>query len=563
MGRKVFISVLGAGLYRSCKYAKDDFCSEETNFIQYATLGYLKASTWSADSRAYFLLTEKARKENWDVENGMRYDKSSNREIDYKGLHRIIDEAGFLFPAEDISIPDGKDENEMWKIFEIVYGLLKEGDELYMDLTHSFRYLPMLMLVLGNYAKFLKGAVVSSLTYGNYEAMDSATNTAPIVNLLPLSSLQDWTFATADFLENGYADRLVSLSKKGLEPLMRNEETRTEDTKKLRGLVNRMETFSMDLRTCRGQNVIAAKTTESAKQEIPQLETVVIPQLKPVLQKLMKSVEQFEEPGSIDNSFRAAQWCYDNQQYQQATTFLEEGVISFFCHRHHIALDDRMRRELITGAFFILKHEVQKKDWRVKEEDLILLEEIVNDEMLRNKSLVDSFGMLVELRNDYNHCGMRKQFFVPSAIKEKIRKCLQTIIPILYPQSQKVEEDNIPSIFINFSNHPSSLWKEPQMDAAKKYGVVEDMTFPVVDPGASIEDVLQLAHDYTDKIIVIAKKAHVTVHIMGEMVFVFNVVSRLKEQGIRCLASTTVRNAEDTDDGRKIYDFGFVGFREY
>lgn len=52
-------------------------------------------------------------------------------------------------------IPEGRNEQEMWEIFQKVYGQMHEGDELYIDLTHAFRYLPMLVLVLSNYAKLI------------------------------------------------------------------------------------------------------------------------------------------------------------------------------------------------------------------------------------------------------------------------------------------------------------------------------------------------------------------------------------------------------------------------
>ncbi len=563
MARKVFISVLGAGLYKSCKYANNDFCSSETNFIQYATLNFLKANKWSEKCKAYILLTDKARKDNWDVVNDMRYDYATKCEVNYKGLHKIISEEAFPFPTEDISIPDGKDEKEMWEIFETVYNLLEEEDELYLDLTHSFRYLPMLILVLGNYAKFLKRATVCSLTYGNYEAKDPETNIAPIVNLLPLSSLQDWTFATADFLKNGYADRLVELSKRGIDPLMRNEVTRTDDTKKLRSLVNLIDTFSMDMRTCRGLNVIKAQTTEKVKQEISVLQTVVIPQLKPVFQKLMKSVECFEESGNVMNSFKAAQWCYDNQQYQQATTFLEEGVISFFCVRHNIGLDDRKKRELVTSAFFIATNATPREEWRVSEKDLALLEEIVNDGFLKENKLLKKFNLLIDLRNDYNHCGMRKNVLKPTDIKIKIKDCLETIIPILYPIDQTVKEEEKPSIFINFSNHPSTHWNSRQLSAASVYGEIQDMPFPHIDPEISTEAIKEMAQQYVEEILSLTKCAQVTVHVMGEMVLVYSVVSLLKENNIRCVASTTNRDTWMTGDGKKISDFEFVKFRDY
>ncbi len=563
MARKVFISILGAGLYKSCKYAKNDFCSIETNFIQYATLNYLNANSWPEESRAFILLTDKARNDNWDVKNSMRYDHVKEAEVRYEGLKKIIEDANFPFPVEDISIPDGKNEEEMWEIFKTAYNLLEKGDELYLDLTHSFRYLPMLILVLGNYAKFLKNATVCSLTYGNYEAKDSSTNIAPIVNLLPLSSLQDWTFATADFLKNGYADRLVELSKRLIAPLMRNEETRIDDLKRLRSLINLLESFSMDMRTCRGLNVIKAQTTEKAKQEISALQTVVIPQLKPVFEKLMESIMHFGDPGSIKNPFEAAQWCYDNQMYQQATTFLEEGVISFFSYRHHIDLDDRKKRELVTSAFYIVTNNTAEAEWKVADENRALLREIVNDEILSDPKLIKKFNVLVNLRNDYNHCGMRKNVLNPSDIKTKIEDCIKTIIPILFAHSPMIQKENKSAVFINFSNHPSDLWSSKQLTAASEYGIIKDIPFPVVDPEASNEVIQEIARGCVSRILSVADNSQVTVHIMGEMVLVFAVVSLLKEQGIRCVASTTRREARMTDENTKISVFEFVMFRDY
>lgn len=561
MGRKVFISVLGTGLYNSCKYFADGFCSTETRFIQHATLEYLDAKNWPSDSKAYILLTEKARKDNWLIEGNKRYNVKTKEELQYKGLHDVLNDAELPFDIEGVSIPDGKDEQEMWQIFETVFRLLDNNDELYLDLTHSFRYLPMLMLVLGNYSKFLKGVTVCSLTYGNYEAMNPSTSEAPIMNLLALSSLQDWTFASADFLRNGNAERLVELSKKEYEPLMRNAETRTDDTKKLKNLVNLMGTFSSDMRTCRGLNIINAKTTDNAKEVISELQTVVVPQLKPVFHKLEESIKSFEGQGSVSNAFEAAKWCFDKQLYQQATTFLEEGVISYFCQRHGIDLDDKGQRELITSAFSITYLGINKDEWIVKSENLPLLEEIVNDELLKNKDLVKSFCLLVDLRNDYNHCGMRKSTLKPTVIQDRILKHIETIIPLL--SDDNIVKEKKQPCFLNFSNHPSSLWEESQLEAARQYGDIADMPFPSIDPGASSETVKEMAKSYVHGILKIAKDHDVTVHVMGEMTFVFTVVTQLEEKGIRCVASTTERIVKDNDDGTKTSEFSFVGFREY
>lgn len=565
MARKVFISVLGAGLYESCKYTANGFCSTETRFVQQAMLEYLNAQEWTEESKAYFLITDKAKTANWIVEGEQRFNKQQNAYIPYRGLKKVLELSNFPFPCDGIPIPDGKDETEMWKIFEATFKLLKVGDDLYFDLTHSFRYLPMLMLVLGNYAKFLKKATVCSITYGNYEARNPLVNEAPIVDLLPLSSLQDWTFATADFLKNGYTDRLVELSEKRLDPLMRNAETRTNDTKRLRSFVNNLKSFSLDMQTCRGLNVIEAMTIEKTKTDINALQNVVIPQLEPVLHEVQKSIEPFCASDDIANALKASQWCYDNQQYQQAITFLEEGLISYFCVRHGIAIEDRNRRELITSAFNILAQDIPKGKWKVSNPDwMILLDSIIKDELLNN--LVKEATLVSALRNDYNHCGMRVGAQKSKTIKEKIKKCIDDIIPKLqFPITPLQVSSPLKdaTCLINFSNHPSKYWESKQLEAAKEYGEIKDIPFPKVNPNANYDEIQELAEQCVEKILSLADNNIITVHIMGEMTFTYIVVKKLKEKGIECIASTTDRNAEELFDGRKISDFKFIRFRRY
>ena len=562
MARKVFISVLGAGMYESCKYSAGSFCSKETRFVQQAMLEYLNAQEWPDNSRAFFLLTDKARAANWIVDGERRFNNQKGSYVSYIGLKKVLESSEFPFPFEGVHIPDGKDENEMWTIFETAFKLLNDGDELYFDLTHSFRYLPMLILVLGNYAKFLKNAKVCSITYGNYEARDVTANEAPIVDLIQLSALQDWTFATADFLKNGYADRLVELADRGLNPLMRNEATRTEDTKRLKSFVNNLKIFSLDMQTCRGQNIIDASPIKKIKLDIESLNKVVIPQLEPVLQQVSDSVDAFDDAGSVMNAFKAAQWCYDNQQYQQAITYLEEGIISYFCINHGIAIEDRNKRELVTSAFNVVAQDIPKENWRVGNSEWIeLLGDLANDTLLR--SIAKDFVAVAALRNDYNHCGMRSGALKSDKIREKIKKSLDKITTLLGNSKRLDKTDFQSEYLINFSNHPSELWEANQLEASKEYGKIMDIPFPNVNPDASAEEIQDLAERYAEKILSLAEGNRVTVHVMGEMTLTYLVVTLLKEKGIECIASTSERYSEEIAIGRKITEFKFVRFRKY
>ena len=113
-------------------------------------------------------------------------------------------------------------------------------------------------------------------------------------------------------------------------------------------------------------------------------------------------------------------------------------------------------------------------------------------------------------------------------------------------------------MLLNLSNHPSASWSPAQLTACG--GKVIDLAFPQVNPDGDEAYIEQLANEYYNKII--EMKDVTTVHLMGEMNFTFALVTKLKECGIRCLASTTKRETVE-ENGVKISKFNFVRFREY
>lgn len=116
-------------------------------------------------------------------------------------------------------------------------------------------------------------------------------------------------------------------------------------------------------------------------------------------------------------------------------------------------------------------------------------------------------------------------------------------------------------MFVNLTNHPSKIWSKEQLYAAHRYGSIVDICFPNIEPSFSSLKVKKIAESTVDRITALGKD--ITVHIMGEMTFTFMVVTRLKELGIKCVASTTERKTTYNDDGTKVSEFQFVKFREY
>ena len=130
---------------------------------------------------------EKSKIDNWETPaQAKNYLVKRGERDTYTGLKKVLEKNKFPFEVKDIKIPNGDYEEEIWEIFESVYNVLKDGDEVYFDITHAFRSIPMLVMVLINYAKFLKNIKVKSITYGNWEARDSE-NFAPIMDLITFS----------------------------------------------------------------------------------------------------------------------------------------------------------------------------------------------------------------------------------------------------------------------------------------------------------------------------------------------------------------------------------------
>lgn len=464
MARKVFISVLGAGYYGECKYCrgkqdpmtgKFEFESTNTRFVQQATLEFLRnREEWTENDVVLIALTVKATSDNWIIVDkegiqNRRYNSRIEGFENYKGLKQILSEMRLKCQIEEVPIPDGKDETEMWEVFSNLYGKLEIGDQLYIDLTHSFRYLPMLLLVLSNYSKTLKNISVRHISYGNYETRDQSVvpNKAQLMNILPLSRLQDWTFAATDLIKNGNVKRLAELSNSNsLTPLLRSMGKKTEERQAIEesfnGYVTALQKLISDLKLCQGPDLFDGTSiydyTESynkVKELLPQYikdpskqnqkDKGIISPIPPIIESIHQTFSGWETTATkktlsvkktekamwtwkhdkdkigIRNGYKAAKWCYDYQLYQQAVTILQENITTEFC--------------LLLGS--------NHRNYKEREEAVQLL---LNG--YRGKSLVDikvkafrdkyaeMFNDIVNIRNSYNHAGMTKQLS-PKAIE--------------------------------------------------------------------------------------------------------------------------------------------------
>ena len=454
MARKVFVSVLGTGFYEPCRYTNGSFVSSDTRFIQQATLEYLKVNnnwtTRNADGavvdRIIILLTNGAKGTNWDKNIAKRMNYKTGHEEDYVGLEQALQDMNLPCPIETIDILDGKNEEEMWKIFNAVYDALKPNDELYFDLTHSYRYLPMLVLVLSNYAKFLKDVKVKHISYGNYEARNTETNEAPLMDILPLTMLQDWTFAAADLIQNGNIKKLKELKEdNALIPMLRQRGKQNVDRKvaegSLNNFINALHNFLDDMKLCLGPNILKGENVNEIvnchERIVEEFEGIIAP-IPPIINKIQLSLHGFEQTDSlhfesIKNGYMSAKWCYDHQLYQQAATILDENITTDFCQR--LGTNEHVFKERVASNALLRWGCYREEDWEA--ESLEGIREKVQAAV--SSPAVQDFIKLMrkdvvwihnDCRNKYNHASMiqgTEGMLTPEDI-EKLGRIIMRII---------------------------------------------------------------------------------------------------------------------------------------
>ena len=447
MARKVFLSVLGTSFYSKCKYAKAEtgFCSAETRFIQIASLEYNVAKEWNSSDIGYILITDQSEKDNWHrSESGKRLRNSFAKEEEaYEWLEDEIESMNLPFEVKPLKIKDGKNEEEIWDIFEKLYDVIEDEDELYIDITHGFRYIPMFMIVFCNYVKFLKKCTVKKISYGNFETMDKQTRIAPIIDITSFSTLQDWTAASDEFISTGSVAKLSKLYMPEIKYRLRLSLGEDEGAQALNNFIKKLTTLVNELTLCQGKRLIDADSISNSSYSLKEIETIdTLSPFKPLLEKIRTTLDRFDVNANTKNGIAAAKWCCDNGQYQQAITLLQETIVSMVCEMVGLDWSKEIKRKYVNIAFITLADKkiidgetvVDTPD----DKDLLIEERIALIEQIKTLPIVNDlkgyFSTLTAYRNKINHGTMLegRQFKNVDNIATSIKDLTNKIFELTY-----------------------------------------------------------------------------------------------------------------------------------
>lgn len=419
--KKAFISILGTNDYLECRHSYGDIITETP--VKYCQVDVIKifCNDFDENSEIRFFLTEEAEKKNW-LDNG-HLDKDKNP-IPNKGLKTRLEEMNLKLKIIPIPIKEGFNEKEIWDIFQIIFESFREDEEVVVDITHSFRSLPMLMITLLNYAKQVKRIKIRGIYYAAFESLGPIQQVrnipdeqriVPILNLTPFSELQDWTNATFDFVNNANTSRLKELIKISV-----NRSSITKPVEKFfpSRVVDKLDKLISSIALCRGRELVYFNFQE-LKEDVTALKDKDLPRAFIYLvDEIQKKISKFDNnPKPL--TLTLIDLCLNHNLSQQAITLLQEFTISIILLENRLEIENEIHRNLVAQAFRIYSQNIPQNDWKWPASDNIeLLQKLLKCETLTELS--SGYNSLTDLRNDVNHAGFLSSARSVSSIKERL-----------------------------------------------------------------------------------------------------------------------------------------------
>lgn len=424
----VYLSVLGTTDYKPCTYyVGTDFEVPNVRFVQEASAA-LFCRDWTEDDRILIFTTDDAYKKNW-LDNGH---EKNGKILERDGLVRRLNGLKLKPSIRNVMIREGHSEDEIWEIFQTLYDNLADDDVVTFDITHSFRSIPLLILVVLNYAKVVRNVSLNQICYGAFEVLGPpylvdtiplADRRVPILDLTAFDKLLDWSLGIHLFVKGGNASICADLARKGVEPVLRDTGGANQGAKALKKVAEKMDAFSKTLATCRGRDI--SRNAQDLTECIASAEGAsLLPAFGPLLGKAQAEINAFGECSALDG-VQAAKWCLEHNLTQQAYTILSETMITHVCE---LAGNDPLNydeRKMVNEAGKILALHMPQDDWIHSDPGRSDKKKACLEILEEHERLWKTQEKLIPRRNDLNHSGWRPDPAAANKFGERLKQLIE------------------------------------------------------------------------------------------------------------------------------------------
>lgn len=256
----------------------------------------------------------------------------------------------------------GVDSEQIFDNFNIILNLqdtLKDGDEVYIDITHSFRSNAMWMFLVMNFITDLmdKNIEIKMISYGMFEIADRTSNITPIIDLNAFYKLLKWIKGAQSF--KNYGNSYLLLDN------IENEELR-----------KKLKTFSHAMNL----NYIGTlkQNLNSLKKLLPEIDEMKGPGKLLIPQIVREFVKEFD---GVKKDFilqvRLAKWHYKQSRYAMAYININEAIKGYVADELREFYPDKSEEELLDCArkwFFKLEPRVSRPNFKKDNENKKIIE---------------------------------------------------------------------------------------------------------------------------------------------------------------------------------------------
>lgn len=321
MARKVFISFLGTSNYAECCYRINGNVSKPVKFVQEAIVSKI-CKDWTETDKILIFCTS-ITKTGEDGSKEVNWEDTPNN----VGLCNRLIELKLKAGIEEVDIDTGFTEEEIWKVFDTVYSKLNSGDEIYFDVTHAFRSIPLFAIVLFNYSKFMIKTRVASVMYGAFEKLGPIKSVlelpvekrvAPVVDMTNIVRLQEYNQIASGLQDFGKVKRISS----GIESVNSQQDSVTELSNAIRRLEEYIATIQLD-------NIREGSYIKDFRDNLEKVRTehALPAPIDKILDSLEKELESFRDYNSFANVEAAINMAINHEMLMQAYSLTEEYII--------------------------------------------------------------------------------------------------------------------------------------------------------------------------------------------------------------------------------------------
>lgn len=270
-------------------------------------------------------------------------EEKERRKLSEESLNRVNDAINKKLSSSGSKcyiIKDADNEDTLWSMFEKlleIIELLKKEDEVYFDITHLFRTVSVMTMIMADLGISTEKFKLGGLFYG----LLKKEKPSPIMDLKIFFEFLKWNKAVYNLKKFGNSSELKALISENVHE---------------KEVVNGFTDFSDALSVADiGAMQKSIKILKGRMTHFREHEKRLI---KFIAKDLDDFIKRFSKEDEVDFLFELTKWYTGNQNYALAYLTLAEATVSMVCKQNNLPLDTKDGRQKAKDILY------SYGDWR-------------------------------------------------------------------------------------------------------------------------------------------------------------------------------------------------------